>query len=223
MSPHLIWVLISHAGFPTCACPWGMSSGSWGCHDTQAGLPHGMFSSLHLSSNFLLGSDTRLQASPFSSHSCLPHPTWVLTPQSRPPPHKDTPHPHLALVFPRQAACLRGRLPLSSGTYTCVDASSPGVDQHPASSPGSWSYWAVAPRAGSLPSLSVGTLLPLVEPVAQGDCPPPWGTFFPCCGLLLGCLPQPGLHVLCRATYVCTPPHPVWALTRHLKWCPVLF
>ena len=53
--------------------------------------------------NSCLGSDTVFQDSPFSSHSCIPHPTWALAPHSRLLPHMDT----FLILFRVWFSCVR--------------------------------------------------------------------------------------------------------------------
>lgn len=82
MPPHPLWALISPVAFPTCGCPHDPQNVGSDTPDQltiNIGCPHHPTKAL----TSCVGSGTMLQDCPYTPHSCLPHPTWALTPHSR--------------------------------------------------------------------------------------------------------------------------------------------
>lgn len=142
-----------------------------------------------------LESDTVFQDSPLSPHSCLPHPTWAITPHSRLPPHMAT-FPILLQVW---FSCVRATMHFHRCTSVWVPSSAFLGFGNPRQSPlhGSDLPWALTPL-----SLIVDTPL----------------TLFGLCCPMRGCPTMGNLLMLLRLWLsMLGISHPAWALACCLR------
>lgn len=153
MPPHPVWALISPVAFPTCGCPHDPQNVGSDTPDQltiNIGCPHHPTKAL----TSCVGSGTMLQDSPYTPHSCLPHPTCSNTTLQ-----VNLLHGYLSILFRVWFSCVRPTVlvpsTLTRHTSLLVPLSvSLGFDKPRQSpSPWLWSYSGFDPLLPSLKTL----------------------------------------------------------------------